>query len=393
MTECPVCKFENSPGRRFCHNCGSALLPAAVPVNGEPPSVTRPSDELASVARELELTQQQLAQARQESAAVAQQLKAREEELDLVRRKLSQTPVPDNTLAEQLKHQLDSANAQKEKLAQTVASLQSELEKARKSSTGGGQPRRLVWPAVGSLLLASITAFGGFKYGQVDPDKAHRDKLQTLNSQIADQQDQFHNLESQLTQSRQNVDQLTTQVTERARESQDATSRLSKARHDLTIAQASLTASINNEKQLKQELQSARQNVTQLNQELVSRSAQLQALQQVMQKHPAWTALANYSGPTSGVITWEGERSDKTKDKNKDQAFDVVFEPGRVTTQSGVTTIRINGELPRVPVVVQGLDKGVFVALPPTAKNGWARMIVHVEGKNHVVARISWAIL
>ena len=76
MSECPVCRFENSPSRRFCQNCGSALAPAP---NG-PAQAPPKTDELATLTAELQLARQQLEQARQEEDRLAKHKDASEEE-------------------------------------------------------------------------------------------------------------------------------------------------------------------------------------------------------------------------------------------------------------------------------------------------------------------------
>jgi hypothetical protein len=113
-------------------------------------------------------------------------------------------------------------------------------------------------------------------------------------------------------------------------------------------------------------------------------------MQQVVQRHPAWSSSLSYNGPMGGDISWEGERI-----KDKDKPFDVIFEHGQnggqVTTDSSTKTKSVSGDLPRVPVLVTSRDKGVCVSIPPDATNGWGRMTIHIEGRNSK-AHIHWSV-
>ena len=381
MSECPICKFDNPPSRRFCQNCGSAVV-SAPKGPAQPPA----TDKIATLTAELQLARQQEELAQQEKERLGQLLDARENELKSVREEnehmaasLTRPPDAGHTVIEELQQQLAETETDKQRLTQELVTARQQTQSG--SSGGGSSPRKRVGLVVGGLVLASVTALGGFKFGQIDPDKSHREKQQALTSQLATEQGRVQDLQSQLNSARQNVDQLTTQVSTRAHEAQDATGKLSKLQHDLNVAQASVAERTNGERQVKQELQAARQNVNQLNQDLAIRATQIQALQQVVQRH---NALLNYS-PKSGTITWQGERT-----KDKDKAFDIAFQPGRVVkTDSSTRTRSLSGELPGVPVIVRSLDKDVFVVVPPDETNGWRQMTIHIEGKKSK-AQIYW---
>ena len=391
MSACPACKFENPAGRRFCQKCGTVL--AAIP-NGRIVQTQLKTDEPATLSVELQQARQQLEQARQEESRLAQLLDARENELKTAREEIARVAsaspavTRDHAAIDGLQQQLAAVSSDKQQLQQQLEAALLQATNSNGGSTAKTSPLKRVGLAVGSLILASATGLGGFKYGQVDPDKTHVAKTQALTTQLSSAQSQVQDLQTQLNSARQNVDQLTTQLSTREHETQDATGKLSRAQRDLAVVQASLTEKTSSERQLRQEQQTARQNISQLTQELSNRASQIQSLQQTLQRHPAWSMYANYNGPLSGTITWEGERT-----KDKDKPFNITFERGQFTTDGSTKTNSMSGDLPRVPVVVQSIDKGVYIAVAPNAKSGWGRMMLHIEGKNHIVARISWSVL
>jgi hypothetical protein len=393
MSACPACKFENPKGRRFCQRCGSAL-----PFEPPPPPPPSPPDSDGSVTLSAELKQsrEQLEQARQEERRLAQLLEDRENELKSARDQIahvaaeSSAPSKDHViLEEKFKGALAVVENEKAKLGEELTAIRKQLQESLQRVPGGTSKRKSLAFAVGGLILASATGLGGFRYGQVDPDKTHRDKLQVLETQLAAEQGKSQDLQSQLNQSRQNVDQLTTQVSSRVKEAQDASQKLSSVKHDLGVTQASLIEKTTSERQLRQEEQSIRQSMAQLKQDASMSEARYQALQQIVQKHPAWNNALSYNGPKSGEITWEADRS---SDKSKDKSFDVVFDRGQVTNDRKLPTKSLSGSLPgEVPVIVRSLDKGVCISTPPDIDSHWSRMTVHIEGKN-TRAHLRWTV-
>src|SRR6185369_13707591 len=183
---------------------------------------------------------------------------------------------------EKFKGEMAALKTEKEKQSQELATVRKQLQDRQSGASDGTSKRKSLALAVGGLVLASATGLGGFRYGQVDPDKTHRDKLQVLETQLAAEQGKSQDLQSQLNQSRQNVDQLTTQVSSRVKEAQDASQKLSSVKHDLGVTQASLIEKTTSERQLRQEEQSMRQSMAQLKQDASMSEARYQALQQIV---------------------------------------------------------------------------------------------------------------
>jgi hypothetical protein len=375
MSACPACKFENPAGRRFCQNCGSALAP--------PPEI-QPSlgtDERVTLTAELE-------QVKQEARRLAQLLDDREKELRSANEEIARiinlppAPAADHAAIEQLQKQLAAAEDDRQKLTQELAAAHQQANAGPNAATGGLSARKRMGLAVGSLILASATGLGGFKYGQIDPDKSHREKQQQLATQLASEHSQVQDLQAQLNAARQNVDQLTTQVSARAREAQDATGKMSKLQHDLSAAQDSLAQKTQSERQARQQLQTATQNTNQMSQDLAAKTSLVNTQQEILNKHPGWT----YKGPTEGTITWAGEIRDEKK-----KVTVTIERNGQVTVDpKGAGSLSGDWQLPKLPVAVQPLDKDVHILPQSNPKSAGGKISFQIEGKGTKKVTVYW---
>lgn len=389
MSACPACKLENTAGLRFCQNCGSALAPAQ-----EPPLTT---DERVTLNAELQQVRQQLEQAKQQERRLAQFLDDREKELRSASQEITRisnlapAPAADHAAIEQLQRQLTTAEDDKQKLTQELAAARQQTNTGKNGSTGGLSTRKQLGLAVGSLILAFASGLGGFKYGQIDPDKSHREKQQELATQLAgehnkvqDLQTQLQDLQTQLNVARQNVDQLTTQVSARAREAQDATGRTSKLQRDLSAAQDSLAQKTQSERQARQQLQVATQNNNQMAQDLAAKTSLVNMQQEVLNKHPVWS----YKGPTEGTITWAGEIRDEKK-----KVTVTIERNGQVTIDpQGAGSLSGDLQFPKFPVVVQSLHKDVHILPQSNPKSAAEKISFQIEGKGKKKVAVYWSV-
>ncbi len=87
-----------------------------------------------------------------------------------------------------------------------------------------------------------------------------------------------------------------------------------------------------------------------------------------------------YSGPQSGVLVWSGQLS-----KN-----------GNITIEGGSASVGAvqAGALPGVPVMIGEIQpRDVGLAEPPSASNGWKRIVLRSKANRRSVVTIQWSVL
>jgi predicted RNase H-like nuclease (RuvC/YqgF family) len=375
MIICPVCSRENAESRRYCVQCGNRLHPVAPPV--PPPEEHK---EIPDNIPQLKEVQQQLDSVKQEKAQLDAGLAASQQEVQKLRLDLAAAnkatdaaikAIPlagagasESELAD-LRKQLDSVGQEKTK-------LQTELAKLRQTP-GGSSAKRMPLIASG-LVLAVLTAFGGFKYGQQRKNPSAQSKDQTIAADSTNDKAQIQQLQAQLDASRKNADEVTSQANAKDQEVKDAnaklatvTAQLAKAQRDASVALSNLGQKTQSEKEAQEQLQAANQ----MNRDVAAKAGQLAALQQLIQKHPEVT-----------IIRWEGVIN---------RPVTVMINQGRVSTDPSVSG-SLNGELPGVCVAVQPMDKDVSIVKAPSAGNGWGDLSFRIEGTGHVAGKVRWSL-
>jgi len=84
---------------------------------------------------------------------------------------------------------------------------------------------------------------------------------------------------------------------------------------------------------------------------------------------------AAYSGPKQGRLVWTGD-----------------LQPGQ-EVDLGSKDIAASGALPGVPVSIELHPSSVTIVTPPSAANGWRRLVVRNDGKKQVVLLVTWTVL
>jgi predicted nucleic acid-binding Zn-ribbon protein len=384
MIICPVCGHQNEVGNRTCPVCGTKLAMPALPKKDPvPPTST------GSLLAQLNESRQQLEQARKESSHLAELLtesdqgaKKLQQELDAIRNNGSPTMPTTDPALDQLRKQMESVNAENLKL---------ESELARQAGSSGVRPPISRTPMiVGGLVLASLSAFGGFRYGQRGQDPKLRQQQQLVAAELQTTKDKVKDLQSQLDAARKDTADIRTQAGARAQELKDANARATRLQHQLSATQYSLEEKTHSETNARQQLQAATQNTSQLSQQLAAKTGEVASLQQVLGRHPGWT----YKGPAEGIITWTGEIPNKKDKKDTPESSVIVtIDHGQVTIEPPIGSFSSDHPLPGVPIVLQPLVKEACVVQPRNAKNGSGKAAsFRITGKGKVTAKVAWMV-
>jgi hypothetical protein len=312
-------------------------------------------------------------------------LAASEKQVEALRQQLntSQQQQPDETLTAkenlitELKQKVERAEQEAKDLA---AKLTTQSAQAPPDSEQQKKRSPLVLMVAG-LVLASAGAIGGFKAGAHSPDNsqiqvqldAELKKEEALVNERAAQDRLLQDLRRQFDAAKQKEEQLAAELKAKVQASQKLSGSVETLQQDLAAARANVETKTRLEQQLGQ-------NLKQATQQLLAATTKVTALQQLVQKHPSW----NYTGPTEGFITWEG-------DVRNDKAISVTLDHGRVRVDGGARSSRLSGALPGVTCMVQPVSKNVFIATPPSVTNGWMTIVMRVEGKGPV--SVKWTVL
>jgi hypothetical protein len=102
-------------------------------------------------------------------------------------------------------------------------------------------------------------------------------------------------------------------------------------------------------------------------------------------------------GPREGTITWEGDWRDLIA-MAQHRPLTVRIEGNQATTEPETQAATLDGALPGIPVLVEGLEPGISIVEPPAEANGWKRLVFRLtappqQDRNslHVRARLKWS--
>lgn len=338
---------------------------------------------------------QQLDQAKKEEERLAQLLTESKQRADQLQQELDSVKnngIPHAGAAPQAPEEV---NKLLQSLTAENAKLKADFNKLQTANPLDTTVKRLP-TVVGGLVLAAVTAIGGYRYGH-RPAPAlspQAQKQQDTVAELATTQKQVQDLQSQLDAAKKNIEQLTTQSNSNAQAVKDSNAKMAKVLHELIAAQTTLEEETQSEKRARQELQAATQNNNQMAQQLAAKAGEVTALQQILQKHPAW----NHKGATEGVIVWTGEVSkDKGVTVKLDRDGQVSMNPKKAGTlvmctpdTRGTCTPAESAQLPRLPLGLRPGDNGVIILPESDPRNPSGKVVFQIQGKGKVTARIYW---
>jgi uncharacterized phage infection (PIP) family protein YhgE len=266
-----------------------------------------------------------------------------------------------------------------------------EIQKLKASPVG--QLTRPLWTKILSWgLLPVIASAGGLAVGAYSGLNPYRSqlnqtlsgkgeqerKLQSLQSQLTATTQQLDQTKQQLASDQQNNTQMTSQMSDLQKSSDAASSQLTGARNELASAKTQIVRDRESIGDKDQQLQAARTEI----QQLTARAAQAAALQEVISHHP----YLSYKGPTQGVVTVKyTAKSDKPSR--------ITIDHFRATSDSDITLQSLSGSaFPAVPLIIEPASKNTTISSPPSAANGWQKVVISVQGKGSSEAVFKWSV-
>lgn len=414
---CIRCHRPNPPDLVFCRFCGTRL-PKELPPTPTPqpqPPVAPPLAELQAAHQQLQSDHADLAanhqQLQQQHQQVVSQLADVQQRQQVVEEQKQQAEGKIQGLLDQvteLKQHLEQHKASAEEVESTVAELQLKLKQAQQDldiaaakvqqfeASPAGQLTRPLWVKIASWgLLPLLGSAGGVAVGAytgVNPYKPYKAKLdqllsgqgkeqqqlQSTQSQLAATMQQLNQTQQQLASAQQSSSQVTSQLSSVQKDAQTSAAQLASARNELASAKAEIVKDRQLLGQKDTELQSAHSD----NQQLTAKAAQAASLQDIINRHP----YVNYKGPTQGVITVKySARNDKP--------LHITIDHFRATGDSDITIDSLNGSpFPPVPLIVEPTSKNTTISSPPSAANGWQKVILTVQGKGSSQAMLRWSV-
>ena len=160
-------------------------------------------------------------------------------------------------------------------------------------------------------------------------------KLQSLQSQLTATTQQLDQTKQQLASDQQNNTQMTSQMSDLQKSSDAASSQLTGARNELASAKTQIVRDRESIGDKDQQLQAARTEI----QQLTARAAQAAALQEVI-SHQSLSGSA----------------------------------------------------FPAVPLIIEPASKNTTISSPPSAANGWQKVVISVQGKGSSEAVFKWSV-
>ena len=393
MVTCPDCGKQNPEERTFCQFCGTRLDSSIPPETHDRTEPAKTKDEVLqelhqqweSAKRELGHSAEQLAASERQVEALRQQLKAAEQ------KQPEEALTAKERLIAELKQKVEHAEREAKQLAAKLTAQDQQSPSTPEQQKPDGRwrfsPLALI---LGGFVLASAGTFGGFKAGTHLPDnsqtklqlEAELQKEEALVKERAAQDRKLQDLQHALDSAGQGGKQLAEELAAKVQAAQKLSGTVQKLQSDLTVARADLAAARTEVEAKARAEQQLGQNLKQSTQQLLATNSKLTALQQIVQRHPSW----NYSGPAEGFILWEG-------DVRNDKSIVVTLDHGKVRVDGNAGSSRLSGNLPGVACAVQPISKNVFIGTAPSATNGWMKIVLRVEGKGRVSARVGWTVL